>query len=139
MPPGQKAPGHGAFHLQYTNAAHDQLKRMDSALCATVQEKLRIVAASDPYAHGAADPRTDHRDRRIVVVEGLLVTLWVAAPVRILTVINIHESRGGPCEPHWPEPAGPAMEIEAGRPGPFTDGDDEDDEEIYVGQMAGAR
>lgn len=136
MPPGQEAPGRRPFQTQYTDEALRQLKRLDEQLSITVQEKVRVIAASDPYAHGAPDSRTNHRDRRIVVIDGLLVTFWIIEPLRILTVVDIYESRGGPCEPVWPDPSGSA---EVSRPAPFTEEDDgEDDGEVYM-EMAATR
>jgi hypothetical protein len=139
VPPGQKAPGHGAFQIQFTDEARKQLDRLDSHLSTTVQEKLHMVAAGDPYAHGADDPAIGHRDRRIVVIETLVVTLWVIAPLRILTIVNIREGRTGFIENEPQEPL-PDLAILPGQPGPFgaDDDDEEDEDEVYLWGRVGA-
>jgi hypothetical protein len=81
--------GPGGFWVQYTDSACTQLESLHDQTCTTVQEKLRVIAAVDPYAHGRTDPSIGHRDRRIVSIGEMLVTFWVSGDLKVLTVVNI--------------------------------------------------
>jgi hypothetical protein len=80
----------GAYTVQYTDAARVQIEDMDDALCDAIQNKIRMVAAVDPYAHGT--PTGQMRDRRHVVIDGMSVGFWVSTPVKVMTVFELRKS-----------------------------------------------
>lgn len=126
--------GPGVFHVQYTDEASAQLARLDSHTCTAVQERLRVIASVDPYAHGRADQVTG-RDRRMVDIENLVIIFWVSLPVRTLTVVSIHEGDTGPAQ-QQPRPPAPGVS----RPGPFQGftEDEEDEADVREGQFVRA-
>lgn len=83
------------FQIQYTDQAHLQLSRLDNQTCASTQEKLHVISAVDPYAHGRTDPLVECRDRRIVDIETILLTFWISSTVRTITVVGISGTEEG--------------------------------------------
>lgn len=124
-----RKPGPEPFLIQYTDDARHQLSLLDNRTCTSVQEKLSVVAASDPHAHGRPDPPECQGDRRSMHIEGLVVTFWISRPVRLLTVVRIAQGDDGCTAADSTPPALPLI-ISPRRPGSF--GADAEEDEIMI-------
>jgi len=115
------------FLVQYTPDASTQLSSLAYDISTMVQEKLSVIAAVDPHAHGHVDPMVGHRDRRIVAIEDVRVTFWISVEVHVVTVMRIQQDGD---ETSWtdqrPDPTGL---VKPPHLGPFSLPDDDGDEE----------
>lgn len=72
------------YGVQYTDDASTQIEALSDDVQATVEQRVRTLAAFNPYAHGVQVDGIP--DRRRVLVDGISVYFWVSEEVKMLTV-----------------------------------------------------
>lgn len=97
------------YRVQYTDGAVKDLDLLEAPVRKKVQARMLVIASVDPYAHGVPDMTMGSRDRRVVSVDRLVVTVWVSPEAKILTVVAVGEGgKGAPGETGPKEPTPPA-------------------------------
>jgi hypothetical protein len=80
-------PDLGGFRLQYTDTTKEILEGLEEKLRDRLHDHLLALAEKNPYA-GDTVP-LGNKDRRLSEFEDLTVTFWVAADLKVMTIVVI--------------------------------------------------